>query len=137
MEQTFFMIKPDVLAAPEQKVGAILKLVNDDGFRILEMETRQFDRSTVEHFYGEHEGKDFFAGLVEYICSGPVVVFRLQRENAVRRMRELVGSTDPADAEPGTIRARFGRSVRHNAVHASASVAEAARELEIVFGPGS
>ncbi len=134
MDQTFFMIKPEIVSAQDQKVGAILTMVNDSGFRILAMEVKRLDRATVERFYAEHEGKDFFPALVEYIISGPVVAVRLERDDSVRRLRELVGATQPAEAATGTIRFLFGQSLQNNAVHASANKADAARELGIIFG---
>lgn len=134
MEQTYFMIKPEIVAAEEQKIGAILQMVNDSGFRILEMATRQLDRPTAEKFYGEHEGKDFFPALVDYITSGPVVAVRVQREEAVWRLRELVGATDPQTAATGTIRFLYGRSIQNNSVHASATREDSERELTIIFG---
>jgi len=134
MEQTYFMIKPEIVAAQEQMIGSILKMVNDTGFRILEMTTKQLDRPTAEKFYSEHAEKDFFPALVDYITSGPVVAVRLQRDEAVRRLRELVGATDPKAAATGTIRFLYGRSIQNNSVHASASREESERELAIIFG---
>jgi nucleoside-diphosphate kinase len=134
MEQTYFMIKPEIVAAADQKIGAILHRVNVCGFRILQMEVKQFETATVEKFYAEHAGKGFYADLVQYIASGPVVAVRLERDDAVRRLRELVGATDPADAATGTIRFLYGASLQNNAVHASATREDAARELALVFG---
>ena len=134
MEKTFFMIKPEIVADDQQKIGAILAMVNASGFRVLQMQVRQLDRGTVEEFYAEHAGKDFFPHLVKYISSGPVVVVELQRDDAVKRLRELVGATNPAEAATGTIRFLFGRSLQNNAVHASAVPQDAERELKIMFG---
>jgi nucleoside-diphosphate kinase len=134
MEQTYFMIKPEIVAAEEQQIGSILRMVNEAGFRIVEMATRQLDRPTAEKFYGEHAGKDFFPALIAYITSGPVVAVRLQREEAVRRLRELVGATDPQAAATGTIRFLYGRSIQNNSVHASATREDSERELTIIFG---
>ena len=134
MEQTYFMIKPEIVAAKEQKIGAILDQVNTCGFRILEMVVRRLSTATVEEFYAEHAGKGFYTDLVAYIASGPVVAIRLEREDAVRRLRELVGATDPAAAATGTIRDLYGISLQNNAVHASANREDARRELGIIFG---
>ena len=134
MQQTYFMIKPEIVAAPSQRIGAILALVNQAGFRIVKLALRQLDRQTVENFYAEHEGKAFFADLVAYISSGPVVAIQLEGDDAVRRLRELIGATNPAEAATGTVRHLYGASLQNNAVHASANADDAARELEIIFG---
>ncbi len=134
MEQTYCMIKPEIVAAEKQNVGAILAQINAAGFRITGLALRTLDRPTVEGFYAEHQERDFFPRLVEYICSGPVIALRLERDDAVRRLRELIGATDPADAATGTIRHLYGASLQNNAVHGSANPDDAARELGIVFG---
>lgn len=134
MQQTYFMIKPEIVAAADQKVGAILAQVNASGFRIRNLALRQLDRPLVEEFYGEHQGKPFFASLVEYITSGPVICVQLEREGAVAALRELIGATNPADAATGTVRALYGTSLGENAVHASANPDDAARELGLIFG---
>jgi nucleoside-diphosphate kinase len=134
MEQTYLMIKPEIGAARLQKIGAILNMVNEAGFRILEVATLELNRETAERFYAEHRGKAFFEDLVTYITSGPVLAVRLERENGVAHLRRLIGATDPAQAEPGTIRFLYGKSLQENAVHASASLADSQRELAIIFG---
>ncbi len=134
MQQTYFMIKPEIVAAPAQRIGAILAMANQAGFRIVKLALRQLDRQTVENFYAEHEGKAFFADLVAYISSGPVVAIQLEGDDAVRRLRELIGATNPAEAATGTVRHLYGASLQNNAVHASANPDDAARELEIIFG---
>ena len=134
MQQTYFMIKPEIVAAGDQKVGEILAMANRAGFRVTALEMRQLDRSLVENFYGEHDGKPFFGALCDYIVGGPVVAIRLEREDAVAKLRELIGATNPADAAIGTIRDLFGASLQNNAVHASANAEDAARELGIIFG---
>lgn len=133
MQQTYFMIKPEIVAAGDQKIGAILAAVNASGFRVTGLEMRRLERPLVEEFYGEHRDKPFFGDLVEYIISGPVVCIRLEREDAVARLRELIGATNPADAATGTIRFLYGSSLSTNAVHASANAADAARELGLIF----
>ena len=134
MQKTYFMIKPEIVAAGDQKIGAILSIVNQAGFRITGLAMRQLDRSLVEDFYGEHKERPFFGELVEYITSGPVVTIRLERENAVAALRELIGATNPEEAAVGTIRDLFGASLQNNAVHASANPGDAARELALIFG---
>jgi nucleoside-diphosphate kinase len=95
---------------------------------------RQLNRQEAERFYAIHQGKDFFAGLVEFITSGPVVAVRVEGEDAIQRLRALAGDTDPSRAEPGTIRQRFGSSVRMNAVHASNPAEDVTAELSFFFG---
>ncbi len=134
MQQTYFMIKPEIVAAGDQKIGAILAMVNAAGFRIVDLALRSLDRAPVEEFYTEHRDKPFFADLVAYIVSGPVIAIRLERDDAIRRLRELIGATDPREAAAGTVRFLYGRSLQNNAVHASAVAEDAERELQIVFG---
>jgi nucleoside-diphosphate kinase len=133
MQQTYFMIKPEIVAAGDQKVGSILAIANAAGFRITGLNMRQMDRALVEDFYGEHKERPFFGELCNYITSGPVVAIRLERENAVAALRELIGATNPAEAATGTIRDLFGASLQNNAVHASANPEDAARELGLIF----
>jgi nucleoside-diphosphate kinase len=134
MQQTYFMIKPEIVAADDQKIGAILSLVNAAGFRITGLHMLRLDRALVEDFYAEHKERPFYEDLCDYINSGPIVAIRLERENAVAALRELIGSTNPAEAATGTIRALFGASLQNNAVHASANTDDAARELGLIFG---
>jgi nucleoside-diphosphate kinase len=134
MQQTYFMIKPEIVAAGDQKVGAVLSIVNQAGFRITGLSMRQLDRPLIEDFYGEHKERPFFGELCDYINSGPVVAIRLERENAVAALRELIGATNPEEAAVGTIRDLFGSSLQNNAVHASANPEDAARELGLIFG---
>ncbi|MFH1845731.1 MAG: nucleoside-diphosphate kinase [bacterium] len=134
MEQTYCMLKPEILAAPEQRIGVILGMLNNNGFRITAMAMRQLDRATVQEFYAEHAGKEFFGRLVEYISSGPVLAMRLEREDGVAQLRELIGSTDPAQAAAGTVRRLYGTSLTQNGIHASANLEDSARELRIIFG---
>ena len=132
MSQTYLMIKPELVA--DQTIGEILKMLTDNRFRILQLEMKQLDETTVQAFYAEHEGKPFYGDLVEYITGGPVVAVRLEKENAVADLRLLVGATNPEQAAPGTIRYLYGRSLQNNGVHASDSDASAERELGIIFG---
>ncbi len=136
MEQTFMMIKPEVVAAASQNIGAIVEMVQRCGFRILDISLRRLDRPTAEKFYAVHRERPFFANLIGYIVSGPVVALRLEREEAVGRLRELVGATNPRDAAAGTLRFLYGTSLQENAVHASDSVDNANREIGIIFGHG-
>ena len=133
MSRTYFMIKPEAVRAGV--FADILKSALANRFVVERLEMRTFSIELAQRFYAEHEGKGFFPDLVRYITGGPVIAVQLAGENAVERLRLLVGKTNPADAAPGTIRAMFGKSLQENAVHASDSDASAARELGLVF-PG-
>ncbi len=128
------MIKPEVVAAESQKIGELLAMVQANGFRIKNLALKHLDRELVERFYAVHKERPFFPELVDYIASGPVVAVHLERENAIVKLRELVGATNPADAACGTIRSLFGTSLTQNAVHASDSVENGKLELGIIFG---
>lgn len=131
MEVTFAMIKPDAVAALAS--GKIIDIIEKAGFDILEMKKVFLPEHLIRAFYAEHAGKPFFEAMVEFIISGPVIVLALEKENAVVEWRTLMGATNPKDAQEGTIRALFGESIDHNAVHGSDSLASAQRELELVF----
>lgn len=129
--KTLLMIKPDTVA--DGRVGDIVAVVERNRFRINRMLMTRFTRERAEHFYAMHRERPFFADLVAYITSGPVVAMEVEADEAVGRIRELIGATNPADARPGTIRAMYGKSLQNNAVHASDSPASAQKELEIAF----
>lgn len=131
MEVTFGMIKPDAVEAKNS--GKIIDMIEQNGFEILEMKKVFLPKSLVEAFYAEHKGKSFFDETVEFICSGPVILLALEKENAVADWRKLMGATDPSKAEDGTIRKHFGSNIGNNAVHGSDSVSSAQRELELIF----
>lgn len=135
MEQTLLVIKPDAVA--RGVIGEIITMIERSGLRITGMVMRRLSRTEAEEFYSIHHGKDFFAGLVDFIISGPVVALLVAGENARQRVRELAGATDPAKAEPGTIRQRFGTSVRQNAVHAANPAEDVEREIRFFFGNSS
>jgi len=128
---TLTMIKPD--AVSKNRVGAILKLMNEAGFRIRAMKYMQLTSDRAEKFYEVHRGKPFYRGLVEYMSSGPIVAVLLEKENAIADLRELMGATNPADAAPFTIRALFGENVQRNAVHGSDSDENAIIESNFFF----
>jgi nucleoside-diphosphate kinase len=132
LERTLFIIKPD--AVERRLIGKILAHVEDKGYRIAEARFSRMTRDEAQTFYSEHQGKPFFNDLVEYMTSGPVLLTCLEREDAVRTLREVVGATDPAQAAPGTVRQLFGRSKQENSVHASDSLASADREVKLFFG---
>jgi nucleoside-diphosphate kinase len=129
--KTLLMIKPDTVA--EGRIGDIVAVVERNKFRINRMLMTRFTTERAQRFYEMHRERPFFPDLVAYITSGPVVAMEIEADEAVTRIRELIGATNPADARPGTIRAMFGKSLQNNAVHGSDSPASAEKELEIAF----
>ena len=129
--KTLLMVKPDTVAAGH--VGDILALVERNKFHIRRLTLTQFSKERAERFYEMHRSRPFFADLVAYITSGPVVAVEVEGDQAVTRIRELIGATNPAEARPGTVRAMYGKSLQNNAVHGSDSPESAEKELEIAF----
>ncbi len=130
--KTLLMVKPDTVADGDW--ADIISIVLRNGLRVTRLTMTTFDRDRAERFYAVHRERPFFEDLVAYITSGPVVAMEVKAEDAVGRVRELIGATNPADARIGTIRAMYGKSLQHNAVHASDSPENAEKELAIVFG---
>ena len=131
-ESTLLIIKPD--GVRRGLIGETLRRVEEAGFTIEDLRMEAIDRATAEEQYGEHRDKPFFAELVDFITSGPVVVAKVTGENAISVWRQLMGPTDPADAPPGTIRGDFASVITENVVHGSDSSESAARELKLFFG---
>jgi len=131
MEQTLSIIKPDAVA--KNVVGQILARFETAGLRIAATKKIQLSRADAEAFYAVHKERPFFNDLVEFMVSGPVVVSVLEGENAVAKNRELMGATDPKEAEAGTIRADFADSIDANAVHGSDSLENAEIEINFFF----
>lgn len=117
--KTFTMIKPDAVKAGH--IGNILQQINQAGFRIAAMKLTQLSPQKAGDFYAIHRERPFYQELVAFMSSGPIVAAILEKDNAVEDFRKLIGATDPSKAEPGTIRARFAKSVGENAVHGSDS----------------
>jgi nucleoside-diphosphate kinase len=128
---TFAIIKPN--AVRTGKSGPILAMINEGGFEISAMKMVQMTALQAESFYEVHRGKPFYAELVEFMTSGPVIVMILRHSNAVEQFRKLIGATDPAKADAGTIRKLFAVSVKMNAVHGSDSDENAERESNFFF----
>src|SRR5262245_22550949 len=126
------MIKPDAVRAG--KIGVILAEAERDGFEVQAMRMVRLTPEEARRFYAVHEGKPFLADLVAFMSSGPAVPIRLRREDAVARLRERIGATDPKEAKSGTIRALHAESKQNNAVHASDSPETARQEIEFFFG---
>ena len=131
MEQTLSIIKPDAVA--KNVVGQILARFEAAGLRIAATKKTRLSRVDAEAFYAIHAERPFFKDLVDFMISGPVVVTVLEGENAMAKNRELMGATNPAEAEPGTIRADFADSIDANAVHGSDSVENAEIEINFFF----
>ena len=131
MEQTLSIIKPDSVS--KKHIGEILTVFESAGLRIAAMKMLQMSTAVAEGFYAVHRERPVFQELVEFMISGPVVVMVLEGENAVVRNRELMGATNPQEASPETIRARFGESIGINAVHGSDSKENAAIEIAYFF----
>ena len=131
MEMTLSIIKPD--AVSKNVIGKILQRFEDAGLKIVASKMLHLSVEKARGFYAEHEGKPFFKALVEFMTSGPVIVQVLAGENAITLNRELMGNTNPKEAEAGTIRADFAESIDANAVHGSDSPISAQREIEYFF----
>jgi nucleoside-diphosphate kinase len=129
--KTFFIIKPG--AVSNEYVGPILAKINANGFHIAALKLINLDRYHAEHFYSVHRQKPFFESLVTFMTSGPVVVGILEKEDAVAEYRKLMGATDPAKAEEGTIRKLFAENIERNAVHGSDSDKNAELECDFFF----
>ena len=130
-ERTLVLIKPD--GVRRGMIGDVVSRIERKGLRIVAMELRKLDRDTAETHYAEHLGKPFFASLVEFITSGPLVAIVVDGPRAVEAVRKLAGATDPLNAAPGTIRGDFGLEVQQNIVHGSDSRDSAEREIKIFF----
>jgi len=131
IEQTLSIIKPD--AVERNLDGQIKEMFVSNGFRIIKEKKIQIDKSEAERFYKVHETKPFYDELCTYLSSGPIIVMKLERENAILANRKLMGSTNPKDAEEGTIRKKFGLSIDKNSVHGSDSLENANIELDFFF----
>jgi nucleoside-diphosphate kinase len=130
--RTFTMIKPDAFA--NGHTGAILAMIEAAGFRIVAMKKTLLTGDRAGEFYAVHRARPFYGELVEFMSSGPIVAAILEKENAVEDFRKLIGATDPAKAEEGTIRRKYAESVGRNAVHGSDSDANARIEGSFFFG---
>ena len=132
VERTLFIIKPD--ATSRRQVGRILAHVEEKGFKLVEARYTRTTREQCNEFYAEHVGKGFYPELVDFMTSGPVMLCCLEREDAVAKLRDTIGATDPAQAAEGTIRKLYAESKGRNSVHASDSQPSAEREVKLFFG---
>jgi nucleoside-diphosphate kinase len=133
MQTTFAIIKPDAVKAGH--TGKIIQRIEEAGFRIRAMQLRSLSKRDAEGFYAVHRERPFFASLTTFMSSGPAVVMALEAPDAIKKWRTLMGATDPAKADAGTLRKEFGTSIEYNATHGSDAPETAAFELGYFF-PG-
>ena len=131
LERTLMLIKPDGVRS--KHIGHVIQRVETEGFRICGLKMLRLRRSTAGEFYRVHQGKDFYANLLDFMTSDRIVALALEREDAVSYLRKIVGDTDPAKAGEGTIRKKLASNIRENVVHASDSMSNAAQELSFFF----
>ena len=132
VERTLSIIKPDAVA--KNVIGQIYSRFENAGLKIVEARMQHLTREQAEGFYDIHRGRPFFADLVEFMTSGPVMIQALEGEDAINLNRKLMGATNPAEADPGTIRADFAKSIDANAVHGSDGSDTAKTEIAYFFG---
>jgi len=131
LQRTFSIIKPDAVA--KNAAGDILSMIQAKGFRILGMKMLEITKEQAEGFYAVHVDKPFFDSLTTFMSSGPIVVLALEKDNAIADLRKLMGATNPANAEPGTIRKVWAESIERNAIHGSDADETARFELSYFF----
>jgi len=131
--RTLVLVKPD--GVERNLVGACLAAFEGAGLRIAALKMLTMSRGMAEEFYAVHRERPFFAGLVAYMSSGPLVAAVLEGPDAVRRTREIMGATDPAEADPESLRARYGVTIQRNTVHGSDCENSAKYEIGVIFGP--
>jgi nucleoside-diphosphate kinase len=131
VERTFSIIKPDAVAAGN--TGSILALLQKNGFKIIGMRQTQLSESQARAFYAVHKERPFYNGLVKFMTEGPVVLLALERDDAVKQLREVMGATNPANAAEGTVRKLYATDIERNAIHGSDAPETAAVELNFFF----
>jgi len=131
IERTFSIIKPDAVAAGH--AGEILAAIQQAGFKLLALRMTRLTEAQAQGFYAVHRAKPFFAGLVEFMTEGPIIVMALEREDAIQKLREVMGATNPANAAAGTIRKRFALNIERNSIHGSDAPETAETELRYFF----
>ena len=130
-EKTLAIIKPD--AVRKGVIGKIISRIEDEEFKITAMRIAKLTKDEAKGFYILHKDKPFYGSLTDFMSSGPIILMRLERANAISRWREVMGATDPAKAEPGTLRRLYGSSIENNATHGSDAPETAAWELAYFF----
>jgi nucleoside-diphosphate kinase len=131
MERTFAIIKPDAVRA--RKTGRIIQRIEDEGFQIRAMRRVQLSKPQAEGFYDVHRGRPFFASLTDFMSSGPAIVLVLEAAGAIKKWRTLMGATDPAKADAGTLRKEHAQSIERNVTHGSDAPETAAYEIGYFF----
>tara|TARA_B100000989_G_scaffold285175_1_gene252650 strand:- start:1283 stop:1684 length:402 start_codon:yes stop_codon:yes gene_type:complete len=131
MEQTLSIIKPD--AVERHLEGEIKQMFKEKGFKIIKEKKIQIEKTEAEQFYKVHQTKPFYNDLCTYLSSGSIVVMIIEKENAIKENRNLMGATNPKDADEGTIRKKYGISIDKNSVHGSDSVENAKKEINFFF----
>jgi nucleoside-diphosphate kinase len=131
VERTFSIIKPDAVAAGN--AGNVLAMLEQAGFRILALRMLRMTAEQAEGFYAVHRERPFFQGLVKFMTSGPCIVMALERDDAIRKLREVMGATNPANAAEGTIRKKYAGDIERNAIHGSDAPETAEVELRYFF----
>src|SRR5437773_3190193 len=131
VERTFSIVKPDAVAA--NQAGEILAMIQQAGFRILALRMTRLSEAQAQAFYAVHGERPFFAGLVKFMTEGPIIVMALEREDAVKKLRDVMGATNPANAAEGTIRKQFAENIERNCVHGSDAPETAEVELRFFF----
>jgi nucleoside-diphosphate kinase len=131
IERTYAMIKPD--ATERNLIGKIVARIEEEGFKVVAMRKVQLSLREAQAFYGVHSERPFFGELTEFMSSGPIVGMCLEREDAIAKWREVMGATNPADADEGTLRKLYARSLGENSVHGSDATETAAEEMSLIF----
>ncbi len=131
VERTFSIIKPDAVAAG--KAGEILAMIQQAGFKILALRMTSLSDKQAQGFYAVHKERPFFGGLVKFMTEGPIIVMALEREDAIKKLRDVMGATNPANAAEGTIRKRFAANIERNCIHGSDAPETAEQELGFFF----
>ncbi len=131
IQKTLTMLKPDTMAAGN--AGKIIAMLESEGFAIIGMKLFRLTAEKAGRFYAVHRERPFYSSLVSFMSEGPVIAMVLEREDAIQHLRKVMGATDPAKADPGTIRKLFASSIEHNAIHGSDSEASAQFEIGFFF----
>src|SRR6266446_3858736 len=131
LQRTLTIVKPDAVA--KNAVGDIIEQFEKNGFRILAMKMLEISQHQAEQFYAVHASRPFYSSLTRFMSSGPIVTLALEKENAIADLRKLMGATNPANAEEGTIRKKWASSIEHNAIHGSDAEDTARFELSFFF----
>ena len=131
VERTFSMIKPDAMAAGQ--AGEILAMIQKAGFQVLGLRMTRLTEAQARGFYAVHRERPFYEGLVKFMTEGPVIVMALEREDAIKGLRDVMGATNPANAAEGTIRKRFAANIERNCIHGSDAPETAETELRFFF----